>query len=97
VAIRYFYYDDRTKIIENISHKRKRGESTKPKLSIGRIIEWKDGLDPEENVFQEAYALNSFTGMNSSFVLEVTNALSMANTRIIELETKFKNVKDELT
>jgi hypothetical protein len=97
VAIKDYYYDDRTKSIEKRSNKRKRGESTKSRSYVGRVVEWKVGPDPEENVVQEASALHAFTGMNASSILEVTNSLSMTKTRITELETKLKNVKDKLT
>jgi hypothetical protein len=97
VAIRYYYYDDITKIIEKRSHKRKRGESTKSRSFVGRVVECKDGHDPIENDVQLASSLPSFMGMNTSFFLEVTSSLSTTKTRITELETKLKNVKDDLT
>jgi hypothetical protein len=97
VAIRDYYYDDKMKSIEKRSNKRKRGEANKSRSSVGRVVEWKVGPDPEENVVQEASSLHAFTGLNASSILEVTNALSMAKTRITELETKLKNVKYELT
>jgi len=97
VAIEDYYYYDRTKSIEKRSHKRKRGESTKSRSFVGRVVEWKVGLDPEENVVQEAFALLDFAGLNASSILEVTSALSTSKTRITEVETKIKNVKDELT
>jgi hypothetical protein len=46
VAIKYYYYDEKIKIIEKISNKRKTGEATKYKSYAGRIVEWKDGPDP---------------------------------------------------
>jgi hypothetical protein len=50
VAIGDYYYDDRTKSIEKRSNKRKRGESTNSISSTGRVVEWKFGPNPEENV-----------------------------------------------
>jgi hypothetical protein len=50
VAIKYYYYDEKTEIIEKISHKIKRGESTKSRSSVGRVVKWKVGPDLEENV-----------------------------------------------
>jgi hypothetical protein len=75
VAIEDYYYDDRMKSIEKRSNKRKRGEATKSKSSAGRVVEWKVGPDPEENVVQESSSLHDFTGLNASSVLEVTKFL----------------------
>jgi hypothetical protein len=75
VAIGDYYYDDRTKSIEKRSNKRKRGESTKSRSSTGRVVEWKVGPDPEENVVQATSSLHAFAGLNASYVLEVTNTL----------------------
>jgi hypothetical protein len=80
VAIRDYYYDDKMKSIEKRSNKRKRGESNKSRSSVGRVVEWKVGPDPEENVVQAASTLHDFIGLNASSILEVTNALSMAKT-----------------
>jgi len=78
VAIGDYYLENRTKSIENRSVKIKRGEDTKSKSYAGRILEWKVGPNPEENVVQAALALNTFTGLNASSVLEVTNALNIS-------------------
>jgi hypothetical protein len=76
VVVGDYYYDDRTKSIEKRSNKRKRGESTKSRSSTGRVVEWKVGPDPEENVVQATSSLHAFAGLNASSILEVTNALS---------------------
>jgi hypothetical protein len=78
VAIGDYYFDNRTRSIEKRSMKRKRGEDTKSKSYAGRILEWKVGPDPEENMVQAASTLNTFAGLNASSVLEVTNALNIA-------------------
>jgi hypothetical protein len=58
-------------------------------------VEWKFGLDPEENVIQEASSLHAFAGLNASLILEVTTSLSEAKTRIVELETELKHKRTE--
>jgi hypothetical protein len=88
-------FDKRTRSIEKRSTKRKRGEDFKSKSHVGRILEWKVGPDPEENAVQEASVLNTFAGLNASSVLEVTNSLNISRTRVIEMETELKDVKDQ--
>jgi hypothetical protein len=97
VSIVDYYYDGRTKSIEKRSNKRKRGESAKSRSSTGKVLEWKVGLDLEENFFQAAYSLHEFSILNSSYVLEVTNGLSTTRNRITKLEAELKIVKDNLT
>jgi hypothetical protein len=50
VAIGDYYYDNKTRSIEKRSNKRKRGEDTRSKSFARRILEWKAGPDPKENV-----------------------------------------------
>jgi ABC-type phosphate transport system auxiliary subunit len=78
-------------------NKRKRGEDTRSKSSAGRVVEWKARPDPEENIVQEASALHTFAGLNASSILEVTNALNTAKTRVTELEAELRDVEDMLT
>jgi hypothetical protein len=76
VVVGDYYYGDMTNNIENISNKRKRGDSTKSSSSTRRVMEWKVGPNPEENVVQEVSTLHAFVGLNASYVLEVTDSLS---------------------
>jgi hypothetical protein len=62
-----------------------------------RVVEWKAGHYPEENVLQVASALHDFVGINSSYVLEVTSTLNTPKNRFIELEIELRNVKDKFT
>jgi hypothetical protein len=95
VSIGDYYFENRTRSIEKRSAKRKRGEDSKSKSHAGRILEWKVRPDPEENTVQAASVLNSFAGLNASSFLEVTNALNISRTRVIEMETELKDVKDQ--
>jgi hypothetical protein len=97
VAIGDYYYDNKMRSIEKRSNKRKRGEDTRSKSSAGRILEWKVGPDPEENVVQEASALHTFAGLNALSILEVASSLNTAKTRVTELETELRDVKYRLT
>jgi hypothetical protein len=60
VVVGDYYYNDKTRSIEKRSNKRKRGESTNTQSSIGRVIEWKAGPDPEDNAIQETSTLHAF-------------------------------------
>jgi hypothetical protein len=97
VAIGHYYYDGITKSIEKRSNNRERGEPTKSRSSIGRVLEWKVGPDPEENVAQAASTPHAFVGLNAPSVLEVTNALGTTQHIITKLEAKLKIVKENLT
>jgi len=97
VAIGDYYYDDKMKSIEKRYNKIKRGETSKSRSSIGRVVEWKVRPNPEEIVVRVASALHTFAGLNASYFLEVTNALSTANTIITELKIALKNVKYQHT
>jgi hypothetical protein len=77
--------------------KRKRGEDTRSKSSAGRVLEWKVGPDPEENMVQAASTLNTFAGLNASSFLEVTNTLNTTKNKVVELETELKGVKEKFT
>jgi hypothetical protein len=61
------------------------GESTKYRLSTGRVLEWKYRHELEDNVVQATSALYAFVGLNASSILEVTNALITTHNIIIEL------------
>jgi hypothetical protein len=61
------------------------GESTKYRSSTGRVLEWKSRPDLEENFVQVASALYAFVGLNTSFILEVTNTLSTTHNIITKL------------
>jgi hypothetical protein len=93
VAIGDYYFNNRTRSIEKRSMKRKRGEESNSNSHEGRILKWKVCPDPKENIVQVASMLNTFTGLNASSILEVTNSMNIFRTLVIELETKLKDVK----
>jgi len=95
VAIGDYYFDNKTRSIENISKKIKRGEESKSKSHAERILEWKVGPNLEENTVQATATLNAFVGLNASFVVEVNNSLNIARTQVIELKIELKDVKDQ--
>jgi len=96
-AIGDYYFDNKTRSIKKRSTNRKRGEDTRSKSSAKRVVEWKAGPDPEENVVQATSALHAFAGLNASSLLEVISALNTAKNMVIELETELRDVKDKLT
>jgi hypothetical protein len=68
-----YYYSHKTKYIEKINAKRKRGAARLD--TIERNIKWKVGPDPKENATQTTSILNDFSSANSMSVYEMSNAL----------------------
>jgi len=96
VIVGDYYYNHRTKGIEKRSHKRKRGDTTSSQSSTKRVIEWKAGSYPEENVIQVAFMLHVFAGSNAMSIYKVTTALSTARAKTVELEKELKTKKDNI-
>jgi hypothetical protein len=46
-------------------------------------------------VVQAASALNAFSRLNASSILEVTNALNISKNKVVDMEIELKGVKDK--